>query len=399
MSSSGIPNSQSRSLFVRRNSIVWVNQETNNELNTNPPPNDIPEENISYDGNNGNDGNNANDANGGNNGNNERNLNVDNILNYSLNSSRNSELFSSTLFDNNQRDRKSLNMVEFKNRLKEHGWYLPDSTLKYNMFNRGKYLHCYVCEDLASYCQVGASKTIPRYLMDMAEVNITSSIKMENIFILCHKCIMDDYLIEAPRNYKSLVNYKKRKTSWFSTQLKINSDLEKEVITMYDEEFRLRGQLSTLTDENNIIKQRVIDLQSNIEIESEKYHRYNDVISENGKLINNLTSESDKMEKYVKNATLKCKSNITKTQLKMNELYDNYIKKVQENANILDSIFQMENSSEAPCQICRVKKIGIFLDPCGHCLCTNCSDMIINDGKCPYCKTIIMEHKKMFLGF
>ena len=81
MSSSGIPNSPARSLFVRRNSIVWVNQETNNELNTNPPPNDIPEENISYDGNNGNDGNNANDANGGNNGNNERNLNVDNILN------------------------------------------------------------------------------------------------------------------------------------------------------------------------------------------------------------------------------------------------------------------------------------------------------------------------------
>ena len=109
MSSSGIPNSQSRSLFVRRNSIVWVNQETNNELNTNPPPNDIPEENNSYDGNNGNNDNN---------GNNERNLNVDNILNYSLNSSRNSELFSSTLSDNNQRERKSLNMVEFKNRLK-----------------------------------------------------------------------------------------------------------------------------------------------------------------------------------------------------------------------------------------------------------------------------------------
>ena len=387
MSSSEISNLHQRSLFVRRSSIIWVNQETNNELNTNPPPNDIPEENISY------------YANNGNNGNNERNQNDVNILNYSLNSSKNSELFSSTLSDNNKREMKSLNMVEFKNRLKNSGWYLPDSTLKYNMFNRGKYLHCYVCENLVSYCQVGASKTIPRHLMDMVEIDTTSSVKMENIFILCHKCIMDDYLVEAPRNYKSLINYKKRKTSWFATQLKINSDLEKELINMYDEEFRLKGHISVLTDENNIIKQKVIDLQSNIEIETEKYHRYNDVIAENGKLINNLTSESDKMEKYIKSATLKCKSNITKTQLKMTELYDNYIKKVQENANILDSIFQMENNSDAPCQICRIKKIGIFLDTCGHCLCSNCSDMIINEGKCPYCKTIIMEHKKIFLGF
>ena len=55
------------------------------------------------------------------------------------------------------------NMVH--ERIRKAGWYLPDGILKHRMFNRGKYMPCFVCENMITYPNVGASKTIPRHLM------------------------------------------------------------------------------------------------------------------------------------------------------------------------------------------------------------------------------------------
>ena len=87
-----------------------------------------------------------------------------------------------------------------KERLTRMGWYAPDTTLKQRMFLRGKYLNCYVCDETISFKQVGASRTIPRNMMSNYNP-ITGEEPpktLENIYVLCMKCVMDDVIVDAP---------------------------------------------------------------------------------------------------------------------------------------------------------------------------------------------------------
>ena len=83
----------------------------------------------------------------------------------------------------------------------------------------------------------------------------------------------------------------------------------------------------------------------------------------------------------------------------IDKLYETVLKKSRENIELIDSTYNMEVSGDAPCQICKVGRINIFLEPCGHCVCFNCKEKIIETNNCPFCRTNLLSYKKLYLGF
>uniref|UniRef100_A0A6C0IB28 RING-type domain-containing protein n=1 Tax=viral metagenome TaxID=1070528 RepID=A0A6C0IB28_9ZZZZ len=49
------------------------------------------------------------------------------------------------------------------------------------------------------------------------------------------------------------------------------------------------------------------------------------------------------------------------------------------------------------CQICLDAQVTIFIDPCGHTICTKCYDHSTSIDRCHFCRTKINSFKKIFL--
>jgi len=289
-----------------------------------------------------------------------------------------------------------------KDRLNKMGWFLPDTTLKQRMFVRGKFLHCYVCDECISFNQVGASRTIPRNMMTnynpITGEEPTKS--MENIVILCLRCVIDDVIVEAPRSYASMLNYNKRNTSWYNTQIKIKMDMEADKMVLMEGIYDLQSNLELLRMEHNKLKQDIIDLNGNLSLDRAKYKKLRSIQSMNKSICTNITEDGKRMLEHIKQVSNKCKNNLAKTQERINMWYEELSEKNRENVEDIESQFTMEISNEAPCQICKTAKLSIFLDPCGHCVCKRCKEGVINSGdQCPYCRASISNYKSLYLGF
>lgn len=294
-------------------------------------------------------------------------------------------------------------------RIMNAGWYLPDNTLKFRMLDRGRFLHCYVCNELISFCQVGASRTLPRE--SLSNTNSPNLI-LENIFVLCHKCILDTNITKAPINYRSLIINHRKRTDWYATLHKINMDLEKEKMTMLDREIMLHNQVNNLKNEINSIQQDIINLKNNMEIEKAKYLKYSEQLDNNVIICREITVQKEQLrkcfeddvvqlKKFTKNTMYKCNTYVEEVCNKMTDAYNKIIDGNKKDADTLDSIFNMEIIGNAPCQICKNRKIGIFLNPCGHCICEECSIRFQSETEstCPFCKSFVMKYMKMYLGF
>ena len=49
------------------------------------------------------------------------------------------------------------------------------------------------------------------------------------------------------------------------------------------------------------------------------------------------------------------------------------------------------------CDICLERKRNIFYEPCGHCVCEECNDMILKKKRtCPFCRQNIKQCLKVF---
>jgi len=298
---------------------------------------------------------------------------------------------------------------QLRQRIMNAGWYLPDTTLKYRMLDKGRFLNCYVCNELISFCQVGGSRTLPRE--SLSNVNMPLVV-MENVFVLCHKCVLDTNITEAPRNYRSIiVNYRKR-TDWFATLHKINMDLEQEKMTMLDREITLQRHVNQLRNEINSIQQDIVDLKTNMKIEEAKYFNYSaqlennltickELIIQKDELRKSFEGDVEQLKKFTKHTMRKCNTYVEEVCGKMTDTYHKIVQDNQKDADTLDSMFNMEIIGNAPCQICRNKKISIFLNPCGHCICEGCSNRFVEENNltCPFCKSYVVKYMKMYLGF
>jgi hypothetical protein len=249
---------------------------------------------------------------------------------------------------------------------------------------------------------VGASRTIPRNMMSNYNpiTGEEDPKTLENIFVLCHQCIMDNIIVNAPRSYISLLNYNKHKTAWYNTQIKIKMDLEADKLVLMDNIINMKHNMEILRSEDNRINQEIIDLQNNLSLDREKCNKLKSTQTIHYNICHNITEDAKRMREYVKSITNKCKINLIQTQDRIGKLYEDILIKNRENTEELETQFTMEISSNAPCQICKNGKLSIYLDPCGHCICKRCKEGVINSGsQCPYCRGDISMYKPLYLGF
>ena len=55
-----------------------------------------------------------------------------------------------------------------------------------------------------------------------------------------------------------------------------------------------------------------------------------------------------------------------------------------------------ERYASFTCFVCMERHIDLFLDPCGHVMCTSCWTRTTNKRECPGCRGLVHEPKKIF---
>ena len=66
--------------------------------------------------------------------------------------------------------------------------------------------------------------------------------------------------------------------------------------------------------------------------------------------------------------------------------------------HMVEALEQMKRvfSNDHKCGICCSRAVDTALD-CGHCLCIVCSLRALRAEKCPYCRKVIKESKRLYL--
>lgn len=121
--------------------------------------------------------------------------------------------------------------------------------------------------------------------------------------------------------------------------------------------------------------------------------------------INNIDksySEEEEIKKINENIILL--SNKIKNNNKLKEAKQSYCESRVEINKYFDIIKSFNNMNiSCICSLCLTNKIDEYINPCGHCFCTECKERLIsyegsfNDACCPICRGHIMDFKKLFI--
>ena len=120
--------------------------------------------------------------------------------------------------------------------------------------------------------------------------------------------------------------------------------------------------------------------------------------------INNINDYSETIEiKTINENILKLSKKISEnTNLKSAK--EKYVKIRIEINECFDMIKSLNNLSYSnTCSLCLTNKIEKFIDPCGHCLCSDCKNRLvdydnqISNKNCPICRAYIKDFKPLYL--
>lgn len=121
--------------------------------------------------------------------------------------------------------------------------------------------------------------------------------------------------------------------------------------------------------------------------------------------VNNIDksySEEEEVKKINENIILL--SNKIKNNNKIKEAKQSYCESRVEINKYLDIIKSFNNMNcSSTCSLCLTNKVEEFINPCGHCFCTECKDRLINYERtitsacCPICRGNVLDFKKLYL--
>lgn len=173
--------------------------------------------------------------------------------------------------------------------------------------------------------------------------------------------------IDFTKNFKqSLEEFRKDFTEKQNNFIVVNDKLKEEIK-------KVEKNLSTLEKMINFVSSLGDDYSETTEIKN---------INENIILLSNK----------IKNNTdlLSAKKGYVKSRIEINDCFD-----------IIKSLNNLNISST--CGLCLTNRVQEFVDPCGHCLCSDCKTRLIqyegnvHEANCPICRGYIKEFRKLYL--
>tara|TARA_Y100000591_G_C21762379_1_gene660803 strand:- start:216 stop:998 length:783 start_codon:yes stop_codon:yes gene_type:complete len=118
--------------------------------------------------------------------------------------------------------------------------------------------------------------------------------------------------------------------------------------------------------------------------------------------IDNSYSEEEEIKKINENIILL--SSKIKNNSKLKDAKKSYLEiriELNKYFNIIRSINNMNTSTT--CGLCLTNKVDQFINPCGHCFCSECKDRLISyeghisNANCPICRGNILDFKNLFI--
>lgn len=240
-------------------------------------------------------------------------------------------------------------------------------------------LSCYICNILRSREELSYSRTIP---IHQIPANIRDTSVFSNQFVICVDCVSNKKFVQAPKTYEMVIEHR----------IKSENSLSAEKDELQQKERALKLEIAEL-------KQACSLLERNKELEVIRFKKLREYKDLSGIEIDQITARTSDfrtiMRKMVRDAKQEIEDIHGDIDSKLNGILDH----IKIENRFLTDMAAIETTSNYHCNICCMREIKIAFAPCGHLICTECFEKIVEVGEhlCPFCKTEIKKRLRVFV--
>lgn len=131
---------------------------------------------------------------------------------------------------------------------------------------------------------------------------------------------------------------------------------------------------------------RLIDIQHKVSLKKEEHSTFTELVEKLGK----NTEYTQKLEEIID-----CFMQDESIETLKSE-YTEAAKTIHSYGSAFSLAKDVDLANRYLCYVCIERPVDVFLDSCGHVVCSECSQKI--SSQCPYCRTTIKAKRKIFIS-